>query len=667
MDSLEIELLSEARRIEITSELLFESLLGGRWYDLGFFQLSNRLLLGLNGKYVLRFFGEHSDLPGYKFLLHTTLHDYVFNRPIKCFLAEGRISPEARDEILSRLREANIAEPEELFRKKTWYSLDHENDPSWVDFDANGGRSVFRRYWIKIDPVRSTPESFDAHGRDQISALSFDWPPPREGLDPRESVGHFVRAVLDDLKAKCRKTVEFPFETAFDEIIGPALEGARVRHNNQFIPHRDEPWRSAFMKVHAETKEAIRDFYEEEYCRFKDSPLISRFKGFPARLLFHRKIFTRTSPRFQSGYGYHFDADLIIPPTQRREIEYGLRLIAETVPEESMIGDEAPSIFSYAPTWKWPPRVEDDGIVVRPRFKGACDSLFWTNIRYRPDEFFRILEAPLNPLERLFVDPCLASGVLQFRGDVLGSKTTRSENDQFSRTTLVQSIQSDRDSELRAMCYHYLMCILSTSSKSLCVNSMSVPLRLNGAPFGAITTVFGARDQRDMGVGKAEVFERNWRFYRDIAVRMNRALRKKLKHLYLDQVTEALVGHWYHCRSANDRTDFRLLNQLLEDLQRVFPFGKVVLGVTEASPSGGNVVPLRPDYALYRKGIKNGPSYGYTDNEFFSRFGEQEYIKPTDIIQCWREAIGLCVSERAKELKLDEFTIPLPEADLDNV
>lgn len=602
-----------------TARLVFESLVSDGLPKFGFFQLANRLLLGLQGRYVLRMFVQYKSIPGHYFLLASSLIDYHYRASVGKFDEEFRVKSNTgywlkhtgkkRSDIIKDLPYAN--------GKQAYIFPDGGEDMTKVS-SADNRVSGF---YFRIDEVTAT-------GRAELKCAA-----------PTDESKYFLDRVFRYIELYYCKMFDVELPHIMDRAVTLGLPGATLHPKNEFFqrPNGGADL-AAFFVTDDRARSTMVALFEAEYIKLRGSP-INRFEGHPTRVIFHRKVFNRSEVRskFDQNTGYHFNAEVIIPPSQKEDITVALQRLCEAF--DASCKDKV----SLSVKKKY--SLSSSMTVERPRYKNAkIDNWFWTEVVHNPDLFFKILEHPLESHERIFCDSCLVNGVLQYRSDIFDAQNRRTA---VRPSVFVQTL-SDAPEHLdaamrRDVCYHYLSSMMATTVETGEHDMMVIPFRLNGAPFGSISTMFGVRSERQEGqtgnfsyTYDNKTFFRNWFFYKNVATSMNSDLRGDFLSVFLKNLRQSFRKTMLASRSVEVSELASKLNEQTDRIQRVLPFEGLEFSETKQRDDGSLTLPLSMNKQIYLR---------LRPNKFYSRFGSKPFLSPGHCKAEWAAA-----SEEISEL-----------------
>ena len=604
-----------------TARLVFESLVNDSLRKFGFFQLGNRLLLGLQGKYVLRLFVEYKAFPSVFFLVSNSFVDYYYRDHIFRFEKKDRVKTGRfwRGKF-GKSRAELLADKPFLCGKKAYYFPDTKKGMIWV----GSANAEISGYYFRIEQVSSSGKV----------SLNFS---------PAEKKSHrFLKRVIKCVKNDFCKVFDVDLGQVMDAAVDEGARGIRFKQKNKFFARPKDTLLAPINEGLGEMAGShIRELFEKEYLKIRTSP-IRRYQGLPVRAIFHRKVFNRLEQRCEfQGHkerngavykdGYHFDSELVLPDQQQADLVEGLAYIRDcnNGRTERTFGITVTKAFSGSGEHK----------IRRSTYPNKdMDDWFWTDIVKNPKLFIDTLLRPLEKHERLFSDSCLVSGILQHREDIFRRKSVRP---QLRPTSFVQTT-SENSTDIEAamqrdVCYHYMCAMMSTTSTKNIHDLMLVPLRVNGAPFGSLSTVFGSyvdhtdTDRHHEIYPDSSVFFRNWFFYKNIAASMNSDMRRDMQNAYLRVVNRYFQEAITRAQYLPIKEVAEHLNLSTGQLQRFFPFERLYFSGVPAAPVGKKTIILPVTLESYI-------CLDLHSNEFYSKFGDMPFLTPSHYRAEWKDA-----------------------------
>ncbi len=631
-----------SRKVDNTARLLFEALISPDLEKFGFFQLANRLLMGLQGRYVLRFFATFGFDRSVEFELGSSLLDYIYLKDVLKFSRVHRVQGAERKSFAAQ-HPGFKSVPAEIASGRTYrFPKDDHKVFSLFENSTDGMALHFRIY-----NVRSIRQS-------GVFALDI-----RE-IAPNSEAAVFVDDVLRCLRHQWGGDFDVDLKAIVPKSLLKGMMGARLQYKNRFVKIPDHPReKEIFDELQRYNNTLIHDIVQSEYLRLRESPL-RRFEELPFRFLFHLKRFNRSEPRAPNGSvdGYHYEPVPIFCEAQRTDLEKGLIYLRDRAEPSS----EANSFRFRATKRNAEYRENEVKFITRQRYLDPeVDEWFWSKLKNQGnlDWFFDTICEPLSEHERLFCDPCLASGVVQYRDHVFPQRPKR---DHLLPYVFVQSTTLDPRSRLaskyRDVCYHYLFSMMATTKSKPRQDLLLIPTRLGGAPFGCISTVFGCFDDDDelKDVHEpARIFARNWYFYERVAVNFNGHIRRDLMNGYLTALS--IVFEEYLSRQLRSkRSTAELLDELnttSAELQRLLPFDRIVFFEKKHLGQdflGENVVSiaaaraerdpsvLEHGYMIVPHARKETIVARFEVNQHFSRFGKRQFVEQDHCLGEWLNA-----------------------------
>lgn len=642
---------SRQRRIEMTAQIMFEAMVSRKLDKLGFFRFMNRLFLGLEGNYVATLAVESSEEPGVSYPILTTLNDFKNIDQIRAFQGDGGLTIAHGRECLApysvRLQSlrrhgwkpGKRGEERPIFYGRRRYLFSGQNPACKTispEIDGNGqalARKPYYHYHLIFFKVQSNPSG---------KGLEID-------LGPAEVVDLF-EDIIEELKNQFARSQGASFYWLFRRMVRDAyrgmLPGEANRSEQVFIPYPEEKQKPQILeKLQSDLHAYLEYFVEHQFRKIADYPF-NRFEGFPVRFMFQYKSFVRRAPRFSISNereGYHYENRLVLCHSQRQQILQALDDLRQSAisgraqpigsglaqagldwPRKNL-NISAESRFGYDPMGNMP--VED---VNRPLpFVESCKAsqTALEKLLNNRELILDVLESPLDDSQSLFSDSCLASGIVHFRKDVLGSQAP-----QFCRCSSSSKASSD-SARLRDFCYQIIWTLMATTKSKKRHHLMLVPSRLGGASFGAISTIFGglSKEERKNYMQGAKTFSRNWFFYNEVAVRFNSDLRRALMHYYNKVLGEEFAVALSALKSGvSHQVVFDEINCVTDALQRLLPFKRPILELTQQF-SCGKVAPFPANTPV---------NIRFEENQFFSRFGDKEFHFESMCINAWNDAIA---------------------------
>lgn len=602
-----------------TARLAFESLVSEGLQKFGFFQLANRLLLGLQGRFILRMFIKYKDLDDHYFLLASSLIDYHYKESVEEFNQLFRVSESSdywRNKFGKCRREVIGEFPFHKGRRAYCFP---DGDQDMVTVGSSDPK--VQGYYFRIDEVTAV-------GRARLQCQN-------SGEEPRA----FLESVFSVIENYYCKMFDMDINLMMDRAVLEGLPGATLQQKNKFFgkPRTQEPL-LAFEITDNSAREAIIHLFDDEYQRLRNLP-INRFSEQPTRVIFHRKVFNRSSIRSKhdNNTGYHFNSEIILPPSQKDDIVTGLETLQKSRPTDDEIHIKAVVEKKF--------RARTSHEVTRRRYPNIeIDRWFWKVVVNDENRFFEELERPLRTHERLYADSCLVNGVLQYRSDAFNSRSNRrTDRPSVFVQTLSDKPKDVRDAMRRDVCYHYLHVMMATTISKVDHDMMVVPFRLNGAPFGCMSTVFGVPEQieiddvaPDNHAYDSETFFRNWFFYNNIATKMNSNLRRDFLNTFLMNLRHSFRQTMISAKTRDLQKLVDELNEQTDRIQRFLPFEGLEFRVTKKPETHTVVLPLSLDKQLY---------LCLNPNKFYSRFGSRPFLSTDLCLEEWSAA-----SEEVSEL-----------------
>jgi len=390
----------------------------------------------------------------------------------------------------------------------------------------------------------------------------------------------------------------------------------------------------------------IGEGLNELYLEYRNSPLLLPFKDHmkmggedfqePINIAFSIKCFDRSNSRFLSNIfdvkdtkltRYDYNSKWILPPAQLRDIKIKLH-------DFKKVG--LSKIRSKLP--KFP-----DSIM---------DGWFWEKLEMleegKEEQEGGIIDLATRDCaisERSFADRCLSTGLVQFYMYPHDNPRAFAANNQKTVTDLNATAK-------RAVCQHYLFSILGGCQYSHQENKLmllSAPVRVNGAPFGCITTVAQTHSEAEIRpFVNADTFNRNYLYYHGVMGRVLRVMRDRSKLYYKDCILrlmerfkEIFISERSGFNLKNDGLLFEAiiesLNSNLLVLNRIFPYPLIQFDTASNNKNYDEPIQYFRDR---REGGFDFPVFLRTrlskklviENQYFDRIGDRVYLSPKEVV-----------------------------------